>query len=420
MTEAIEIPDIGDYQDVEVIEVLVSVGDTIEKEQNLITIETDKASMEIPAPKAGLLKSVDVQVGDKVSQGSVIAHISVESSDTPEEKIEEPQEEVPKEPTKELEKKTNSPEPSHIGPSGKVYASPGVRRFARELGVDLAQITGTGPKGRILKENIQQYVKQSLASGGGVSGGDLGFNLPKAQAIDFSAFGDISQEPLSRIKKISGPFLHRNWVSIPHVTQFDEADITELEAFRQGQKTLAEKQGVRLTPLVFMMKAVVSALREFPHFNASLDSEGTGLIIKHYYHIGIAVDTPQGLVVPVVRDVDQKGLFGLARELGEISQRARDGKLGAKEMQGGCFTISSLGGIGGSGFTPIINAPELAILGVSKASKKPVYDLAGELQARLMVPLCLSYDHRVIDGADGARFTKFLAHQLSDIRRLLL
>jgi len=306
---------------------------------------------------------------------------------------------------------------------GSLHAGPGVRRFARELGVDLSRVPGTGPKNRILKHDIQTYVKGELqrTQSGVVSGGAVGGGLSVAPwpQIDFAKFGEITREPLSRIKKLSGSYLHRNWVMVPHITQFDEADITELEQFRKNQQTLAEQQGVKLTPLVFIMKAVTATLKAFPSFNASLDGNGAELIFKKYFHIGVAVDTPNGLVVPVVREVDQKGLFQLAKELGEISAKARAGQLTAQDMQGSTFSISSLGGIGGTAFTPIINVPDVAILGVSKAQIKPVYE-AGEFKPRLLLPLSLSYDHRVIDGAEAARFITFLVKQLSDIRRLLL
>ncbi len=326
------------------------------------------------------------------------------------------------EPVKESVKNIPPSPPAKEGVTkeGIVHAGPGVRRFARELGADLSRISASGPKNRILKIDVQQYVKTALSqiqSGNFSSGG--GISVAPWPQVDFAKFGEISKEPLSRIKKLSGSFLHRNWVMVPHITQFDEADITELEQFRKGQQALAEAQGVKLTPLVFIMKAVVATLKEFPWFNASLDANGAELILKKYFHIGVAVDTPNGLVVPVVRDVDQKGLFQLAKELGEISQKARNGQLTAQEMQGSSFTISSLGGIGGTAFTPIINVPDVAILGVSKAQIKPVYE-SGEFKPRLLLPLSLSYDHRVIDGALGARFSTFLVKQLSDIRRLLL
>ena len=299
------------------------------------------------------------------------------------------------------------------------HASPAVRKLARELGVDLTGVEGSGRKGRITEDDLKDHVKQSMEYGGGTTASGAGLNIAEAPQVDFSNFGDVEEEKLSRIKQISGPALHRNWVSIPHVTQFDEANITEMEAFRQSSKSQAEQAGTKMTPLVFLVKAVVAGLKAFPHFNASLSTDGTKLIKKKYFHIGVAVDTPNGLVVPVIRDADQKGLIELAQALTDLSARARDGKLKGDEMKGGCFSISSLGGIGGTAFTPIINAPELAILGVSRAETKPVWD--GEnFQPRLMLPLSLSYDHRVIDGADAARFTRYLAEQLEDLRRLLL
>jgi len=299
------------------------------------------------------------------------------------------------------------------------HASPSVRKLARELGVDLTGVEGSGRKGRITEDDLKDHVKQSMEYGGGTTASGAGLNIAEAPQVDFSKFGHVEEEKLSRIKQISGPALHRNWVSIPHVTQFDEANITEMEAFRQSSKSQAEQAGTKMTPLVFLVKAVVAGLKAFPHFNASLSTDGTKLIKKKYFHIGVAVDTPNGLVVPVIRDADQKGLIELAQALTDLSTRARDGKLKGDEMKGGCFSISSLGGIGGTAFTPIINAPELAILGVSRAETKPVWD--GEnFQPRLMLPLSLSYDHRVIDGADAARFTRYLAEQLEDLRRLLL
>ena len=299
------------------------------------------------------------------------------------------------------------------------HASPSVRKLARELGVDLTGVEGSGRKGRITEGDLKGHVKQSMESGGGAAAGGAGLNIAEAPQVDFSKFGDVEEEKLSRIKQISGPALHRNWVSIPHVTQFDEADITEMEAFRQSSKSQAEQAGTKMTPLVFLVKAVVAGLKAFPHFNASLSNDGKKLIKKKYFHIGVAVDTPNGLVVPVIRDADQKGLIELAQALTDLSTRARDGKLKGDEMKGGCFSISSLGGIGGTAFTPIINAPELAILGVSRSETKPVWD-GEQFQPRLMLPLSLSYDHRVIDGADAARFTRYLAEQLEDLRRLLL
>ena len=437
------VPDIGSFDSVDVIDVLVKAGDSIAQEDPLITLESDKASMDIPAPFAGTVKDVKIKVGDKVSQGSLI--FTVETADA--EAKTAPAKAEP-EPTKPAAAPTKPaaaaiPEPSRPAPeppkpiapqntpnpigissaaaSGKpAHASPSVRRFARELGVNLALVSGSGPKHRILQSDVQAFVKGELAKPRtDVSTGGMAV-LP-APIVDFSQFGDIESKPLSRIKKISGANLHRNWVTAPHVTQFDEADITDLEDFRKSMLADAEKRGVKLTLLAFLMKAAANALRNYPNFNASLSPDGENLILKQYFHIGFAVDTPDGLVVPVVRDVNKKDVLDIARDLAELSAKARERKLKLEEMQGGCFTISSLGGIGGTAFTPIINCPEVAILGVSRSSFKPVYDPKSKnFEPRLMLPLSLSYDHRVIDGADGARFTSHLRMMLSDVRRLLL
>jgi pyruvate dehydrogenase E2 component (dihydrolipoamide acetyltransferase) len=435
MLKEVLVPDIGSYSNVDIIEILVSIGDVIKADETLMTLETEKATLEVPAPFAGIVKAVHVKVGDKVSEGGLIVTIEGAEEDLPPALKAEVDHPVRPENTdkKGGDKKTAQPEASELKQAATnsqnvspmkgsiIHAGPGVRRFARELGADLSLIGGTGPKNRILKLDVQTYVKNALSQlqSGTSQSGIGGMSVAPWPQVDFAKFGEISKEPLSRIKKLSGSFLHRNWVTIPHITQFDEADITELEQFRKAQQSLAEAQGVKLTPLVFIMKAVVATLKEFSWFNASLDANGAELILKKYFHMGVAVDTPNGLVVPVVRDVDQKGLFQLAKELGEISQKARNGQLTAQEMQGSSFTISSLGGIGGTAFTPIINAPDVAILGVSKAQIKPVYE-SGEFKPRLLLPLSLSYDHRVIDGALGARFVTFLVKQLSDIRRLLL
>lgn len=419
MTDKIEVsvPDIGDFGSVEIIEISVNEGDVIEKEDTLITLETDKAAMEIPSPYAGTILKMHVKEGDKVSKGSLILDLS--SSAQVEVKPEVIKTEIKQEQEHEATPSKNiEPQKTQVEKSSDIYASPSIRRYAREMGVDLARINGSGRKDRITKQDLFSFVKGALNNGCAATGG-AGLNIVDAPQVDFSKFGDIEEQALSRIKKLSGKFLHRNWVTIPHVTQFDKADITELEDFRKAQKALAEKHGVKLTPLVFLMKAAVAGLKQFPIFNSSLDNSGEKLIMKKYFHIGVAVDTPNGLVVPVVRDVDQKGLFELAKELGEISKKAREGKLTANDMQGGCFTISSLGGIGGTSFTPIVNAPEVSILGVSRSSIEPVFK-DGQFVPRLMLPVSLSYDHRVIDGADGARFTTYLVQQLSDIRRLLL
>lgn len=423
------VPDIGDFDGVEVIEILVAAGDQIAVEDPIASLESDKAAMEIPSPFAGTVKEVKINIGDKLSEGSLLITLetSTDSAAT---------EEAPAKPAPAKEEKAAAPTPPPApAPSAKAaprpsptanirvneegfrkaHASPSVRKFARELGADLAQMTGTGEKNRILKEDVTAWVKQALAQGS--SGGGLGVEpMPE---IDFSQFGEIETQALSRINKLTGKFLHRNWVTVPHVTQFDEADVSELEKFRKQLNEENKKNGTRITVLAFLMKALVSALKEFPRFNSSLDHSGENLILKHYVNIGVAMDTHDGLVVPVIRDCDRKSLIDLAQELVATSQRARDKKLSPTDMSGGCITISSLGGIGGTSFTPIVNAPEVAILGVSRSSMKPVY-VDGAFVPRLMLPLSLSYDHRVIDGAEGARFTSYLSTVLSDTRRLLL
>jgi len=432
--QEIHVPDIGDASDVDIIEVLVSVGDDITADQGLITLETDKATMEVPAPFAGKLVSLTVKVGDKVSQGSLIATIETTSSAPAAQAAPAPAESAPAASAPApmaASRPSTPPVPHHPSASvtastGVVHASPAVRRLAREFGVDLTKVSGTGRKARILKEDVQAFVKYELSrpkatASTSVSGGAGGLNVIAAPKVDFSKFGEVEEIPLSRIQKISGPNLHRNWVTIPHVTQFDEADITEMEAFRKQQNDLAAKKKAdyKITPLVFMMKAVAKALAEFPVFNSSLSSDGESLIQKKYFHIGVAVDTPNGLMVPVVRDVDKKGIVELSRELTDISIRARDGKLKSADMQGSCFTISSLGGIGGTAFTPIVNYPDVAILGVSKSEIKPKWN-GKEFEPKLMLPLSLSYDHRVIDSAMAARFSVTLSAILSDIRTLIL
>jgi len=422
------VPDIGDFKDVEVIEILVKPGDTVAKEQSLVSLESDKATMEIPSPEAGVVKELKIKVGDKVSEGSLLLKLEpggaapavVEKAPA----AEKPATRVPEAKPAHAPRVEPVPSEPRDAVASLPHASPSIRMFARELGVDLTRVQGSGPKGRIQKEDVQAYVKGALASKpvstpAAAKGGALPFNLPAWPDVDFAKFGPIESKPLSRIQKLSGPYLHRNWISIPHVTQCDDADITDLEAFRKSQTVETEKKGFKLTMLAFMIKACVTALRQFPQFNASLDKSGENLIVKKYYHIGVAVDTPGGLVVPVVRDADRKGVFDLARELAEISKLAKDGKLKAGDMQGGTFSISSLGGIGGTYFTPIINAPELAILGVSRSATKPVWN-GKEFVPRLILPLSLSYDHRVIDGAAAARFTTELTKILSDIRRTLL
>ena len=443
------VPDIGDFNDVDVIEVLVSPGDQIKAEDPLITLETDKATMDVPSPYAGVVKEVKIKVGDKVSQGVAVALLEADESVSEAESAAQPQAAAnepeasavaegpaaeapvpraaaPTPPAPAAAPSTAArptppptlPPPVERSGAARAHASPSVRAFARELGVDLTQVQGTGPKGRILQQDVQAFVKQRLSHPGATAPA-AGYVLPAMPEIDFSKFGAIELQPLSRIKKIAGPHLHRSWVLLPHVTQHDEADITELEAFRQEVKEDAKSRGVRLTLLAFLLKASVAALKAYPQVNASLDPGGENLILKKYYHIGVAVDTPDGLVVPVIRDVDKKGVYDLAAELGEVSARARDKALTPTDLQGGCFTISSLGGIGGTAFTPIINAPEVAILGVSRSRMQPVYR-NGEFVPRLILPLSLSYDHRVIDGAQAARFTGFLGRVLTDVRRLLL
>ena len=430
----IKLPDVGDFDEIEIIEVLIAAGDQVQAEDSIIVLESDKATMEIPSPVAGKVSSVLVKAGDRISEGTDIAIIESSAvgvkASAPPVPMEEPKpEKITDNETAQVETTAPDSAPSSVRKapppvsgddrSGNlVHASPSIRRYARELGVNLDQVIGSGAKGRVVKEDVKAFIKSAMSGGAAAGGG--GIHIAAMPDIDFSKFGDIEAIDLNRIKKISGAHLHRSWVSVPHVTQFDEADITDLEAFRKSLAKEADKRGVRLTPLVFMMKAVVSALKEFPNFNASLESSGERLILKKYYNVGVAVDTPNGLVVPVIREVDQKGLFDLAAELSDTAGRARDGTLAPKDMQGGCFSISSLGGIGGSHFTPIVNAPEVAILGVGKAKMQPVYQDDGSFRPGLILPLALSYDHRVIDGAQGARFTSYLSQVIADIRRVLL
>jgi pyruvate dehydrogenase E2 component (dihydrolipoyllysine-residue acetyltransferase) len=434
----VPVPDIGDFKEVEVIEVLVKPGDSVAQEQSLITLESDKATMEIPSPSAGVVRELKIKVGDKVSKGAPILVLSATAGAAPAAPTTpsptSAPAKAPSRPAASTPAAAPAPRPVPREPQeeigAKPHASPSVRKFARELGVDLHQVQGSGPKGRIVHTDVQAFVKGALTSRAPApalakGGGALPFNLPAWPDVDFAKFGPVESKPLSRIQKLSGPYLHRNWISIPHVTQFDEADITDLEAFRKAQTAETEKKGFKLTMLAFMIKACVTALRQFPVFNSSLDKSGENVVIKKYYHVGVAVDTPGGLVVPVVRDADRKGVFDLAQELSDISKLARDGKLKPGDMQGGTFSISSLGGISGTAFTPIINAPEVAILGVSRSVLKPVFSGKGEkgedlFRARLMLPLSLSYDHRVIDGATAARFSGFLVSVLSDIRKLIL
>ncbi|MFD1070266.1 dihydrolipoyllysine-residue acetyltransferase [Luteimonas composti] len=452
------VPDIGGYDDVPVIEVLVAIGDTVAQDQGLVTLESDKATMEVPSQHAGVVKELKVKVGDTLSEGGVVAVIEVAESGgeaaRPAAAAATPAAVPPapakgREPDPVVEPVATSGQADKLAQAsidaqakaspqgqpplrfeadalipGKVpYASPAVRLFARELGVDLGQVAGSGNGGRITREDVQKYVKGVLSGAGAApaaaAGGGAGLNLLPWPKVDFSKFGEIEEKPLSRIKKISGANLARNWAMIPHVTQHDDADITDLEALRVALNKENEKAGIKLTMLAFLIKASANALKKFPDFNASLDASGETLTLKKYFHIGFAADTPNGLVVPVVRDVDRKGVIEIAQETGALAKKARDGKLGPADMSGGCFSISSLGGIGGTAFTPIVNAPEVAILGVSKSSIKPVWD-GKAFQPRLVLPLSLSYDHRVIDGAAAARFTAYLAQLLADMRRVLL
>jgi pyruvate dehydrogenase E2 component (dihydrolipoamide acetyltransferase) len=451
----VKVPDIGNYTNIPVIEVLVKAGDTVTKDQGLVTLESDKATMEVPAPFDGVVKEIKVKVGDEISEGAVVALIEVAGAtaakveapakpQTPAAAETKPEAAKPEEPPPA--KPATKPEPAAesttqrtppvafgadtVLPDKVPYASPSVRLFARELGVDLGRLnSGSGRKGRITKEDVQNFVKSALAGGGsarsaGGAGGGGGLNLLPWPQVDFSKFGEVETRPLSKIKKISGANLARNWVMIPHVTQHDDADVTELEALRvalnKENESRADKSGgIKFTMLGFLIKAVVAALKKYPDFNASLDASGENLVLKKYFHVGFAADTPNGLVVPVLKDADKKGIVQITQETGALAAKAREGKLGPAEMSGGCFSISSLGGIGGTAFTPIVNAPEVAILGVSKSAIKPVWD-GKAFQPRLILPLSLSYDHRVIDGASAARFTAYLAQLLADMRRSLL
>jgi len=439
----VTVPDIGDFSEVEVIEILVAVGDTVAIEQSLVTVESDKASMEIPSPAAGVIKSLQVRIGDKVSEGSVLLELelvggspaptpapaaSAAASSSPASPAPEPAPARAGAPAAEAPVRDRAPpvahQPAALDRVVKPHASPSVRAFARELGVDLHRVSGSGPKQRIVREDVTAFVKRSLASAPApaaspASGGDgAGLGLIPWPKVDFAKFGPIESKPLSRIKKISAANLHRNWVMIPHVTNHDEADITELEAFRIQLNQEIEKSGVRVSMLAFMIKAAAATLKQFPEFNASLD--GDDLVFKQYYHIGFAADTPNGLVVPVLRDANQKGIVDIAREMGELAKLAREGKLKPDQMQGGTFTISSLGGIGGTYFTPIINAPEVAIMGVCRSSWQQVSPDGKQSAWRLILPLSLSYDHRVIDGAGAARFNVHFANLLADLRRVLI
>ena len=439
----IRVPDIGDFSDVPVIEVLVGVGDRIRPEDPLVTLESDKATMDVPSPMTGTVVDVALSVGDLVSEGGLILTMesveSVESSESADSATPMPVP-APTPPVDPAARATDTSAPTgasapdprapqgrpsptaslapELAPRPVSHATPAMRRYARELGVDLAKVKGTGRKGRILREDISGFVKRTLAAPAPESAA-AGTGIPPIPAVDFGKFGEVETRPLGRIKRISGPHLHRSWVNVPHVTNHDEADVTDLEAFRRSIKDEAAAAGVRITLLAFVTKAVAATLGEFPTFNASLSADGGSIVLKKYVHVGIAVDTPNGLMVPVLRDADRKGVYDLAREMAELGARAREGALKPDELQGGTFTISSLGGIGGTAFTPIINAPEVAILGLSRARMTPVWDGAA-FQPRLMLPLDLSWDHRVVDGAEAARFLAHLARLLADVRRLLL
>ena len=413
----VKVPDIGDFKDVAIIDIHVKVGDAVNAEDPLITLESDKATMDVPAPSAGTIRQVLVKVGDRVSEGTPIVLLAGN------------EEGAMQQPTSLLSQQepataAAAPTPAATAPAvsvgaqtdfSGVHAGPSVRRIAREMGVDLTKVTGTGEKGRISKDDIMAFLRGPA----GAPAAAAGAGIPEIPAQDFSKFGPIETKPLSRIKRLSGPFLHRSWLNVPHVTQNDEADITETDAYRKELDTAGKEKGYRVTLLAFLIKASVSALKQHPEFNASLSPEKDALIYKRYYNIGVAVDTPDGLVVPVVKDADRKGIVEISQELGAISKKARDGKLSPTDMAGGSFTISSLGGIGGTAFTPIVNAPEVAILGVVRSKMAPVWD-GNEFKPRLMLPVCVSYDHRVIDGALAARFTRNLCHVLEDVRRIML
>ena len=431
------LPDIGDFEAVDVIDVPVNVGDAVNAEDTIVTLESDKATMDIPSPASGVVTKLLVNVGDSIAQGAPLLLMDESEADTS--AAEKPDTETQTEAAKETSEPATPAEPvpksapqtTHrsapavmetsqvVGGSRseKAHASPSVRRFARELGVDLGLIYGKGPKGRILKEDVKAFTKSMLS--GNKLGGSGNFGFPEIPPVDFSKFGQTEMQPLSRLKRLGGQSLHRSWITVPHVTQFDEADITDLEEFRKSELKAAEAEGIKLTLVTFLVKAVVVALQKFPEFNSSITSDGENLVIKKYFHVGVAVNTKNGLVVPVIKDADKKGLFAIADEISQLSNKAQEGKLSPADMQGGCFTISSLGGIGGTAFTPIVNAPEVAILGVSRSAMKPVYE-NGEFVPRLMMPYALSYDHRVIDGVAGAQFTQFLSTILTDIRHILL
>jgi pyruvate dehydrogenase E2 component (dihydrolipoamide acetyltransferase) len=441
----LKVPDIGDFTDIPVIEILVKVGDTVKKEDSLVSLESDKATMEVPASHSGVIKELKVKLGDKVSMGAVVAVIEEAAGATTAPSVKPAPALAPGHPVAQGQPQTPestgtstapAPKPAPVLPSqpapvskpvtadtgvvpSHVHASPSIRKLAREFGVDLGKVKGSGTKGRITEGDVKGFVKQELAkpSGGSAAGGTFG--LPQMPFVDFTKFGTVETRALSRIKKLSGANLHRNWVGIPHVTQHDEADITEAEAFRVSTNEEIAKSGVKVTMLAFLIKAVVAGLKKYPEFNASLEPSGENLILKKYFNVGFAADTPNGLVVPVVKDADKKSITDIAKEMSELAAKAREGKLSPTEMQGGCFSISSLGGIGGTFFTPIINAPEVAILGVSKSKMQPVWN-GKEFAPRLILPMSLSYDHRVIDGAAAARFSTYIASLMSDIRKLVL
>ena len=431
-TETVAVPDLGDIDGAEIIEVSVAAGDVLEAEQVIAVLESDKASLEIPVPQAGTVESVIIKVGDKVSTGDPLLTLAVSGGDVAPEAKEntatssasvsqtsasDKQEQNKQEQAKPTQTSTAIPAAAN-SPGKAVHAGPAVRKLAREMGVDLGQVTGTGPKDRILKEDVHAWVKQRLESQSAPATGSGGMSLDLPD-IDFSQFGDVEREELNKLRKVSAQNLHRSWLTIPHVTQHDNADITDLEAFRKQQNKALEREGVKLTMLAFLVAACAKALKEFPRFNSSLENSGEALIHKHYINIGIAVDTPNGLVVPVIKDADKKTLKEIAQEMGELAEKARNRKLTPADMKGGTFSISSLGGIGGTAFTPIVNWPEVAILGVSRSDMQPVWD-GNQFVPRLTLPLSLSYDHRVIDGADAARFTTYLSQLLSDMRRVLL
>lgn len=429
MSEKVLVPDVGEADNIEVVELLVAVGDAVEKDDSLVVLESDKASMEIPSPFSGVVAAIAVKVGDTVDEGDLILELDAASSqetktETPvEERVVESREEMPApKPVPEVVEVESVPQEKaprivndEIDSNVKIHAGPAVRKQAREYGVELSGIQGSGKYGRILKEDVQLYVKQRMGS----SDGAAGSGIPAIPVVDFSKYGEIEIKPLSRIRKASAKNLHRSWLNIPHVTQFDEADITEMETFRKNQNQALAAEGVKVTPLAFLVRAVVATLIKYPQFNASIDPNYEHLVLKKYFNIGIAVETPDGLVVPVIKDADKKGIVALAKEASDLAAKARDKKLPIDAMQGATFTISSLGGIGGTAFTPIVNAPEVAILGVSRSKAVPVYDGA-EFVPRTMLPLSLSYDHRAIDGAEAARFTNYLAKVISDLRHILM